>query len=53
MIQFAEQFDNKNKKVKFFISKFNDNLKSFHDEELTEFGNYLLKEVYEPFAQKL
>jgi len=53
MIQFVQIFDATNEKLNFFVSKFNDNLSSLDEKELTDFGRHLLKGVYEPFAKTL
>lgn len=53
MIQFVVNFDPHNEKLPFFISKFNQNINSFALNELTEFGAFLKREVYEPFSEQI
>ncbi len=53
MIQFAMNFDPHNEKLPFFISKFKQNIHSFAPEELTDFGSFLKREIYEPFSKHI
>jgi hypothetical protein len=52
MNQFIMTFEPDHPKFNFFKSKFNSNLTSFEVGELTEFGNFLIRDVYEPFSKK-